>query len=60
MMVILDSAAAENHPCPPQLVASGAAHATISAMLANSGNQYLNPDYLTPLPNDVSVMNIHN
>ena len=28
--------------------------ATVATMLAATGNQYLNPDYLTPLASDVS------
>ena len=32
---------------------TAATHATVATMLAATGNQYLNPDYLSPMPSDV-------
>ena len=32
---------------------TAASHATVATMLAATGNQYLNPDYLSPMPSDV-------
>ena len=35
---------------------TAATHATVATMLAATGNQYLNPDYLSPMPSDVSYI----
>ena len=38
----------------PLDVQAAAAQATVATLLAATGNQYLNPDYLSPMPTDVS------
>ena len=37
----------------PLDVQAAAAQATVATLLAATGNQYLNPDYLSPMPSDV-------
>ena len=54
-MVILENAGSSATSSAP-IVLNSAARATVAAMLAATGNRYLNPDYLTPLPSDVSVI----
>ena len=55
-MAILESKDDASNPiATSQLdVQAAAAQATVATLLAATGNQYLNPDYLSPMPSDVS------
>ena len=50
-MAILENSDSSNTPIDAHTAAT---HATVATMLAATGNQYLNPDYLSPMPSDVS------
>ena len=51
-MVILDNTAMQLSP------PVGAAAAAAAVAASSAGNQYLNPDYLAPLPTEVSELAI--
>ena len=49
-----DSSTSTLSTAPIDVRHTSASHATVATMLAATGNQYLNPDYLSPMPSDVS------
>ena len=54
-MVILENVGSSATPSAP-IALNSAARSTVGTMLAAAGSRYLNPDYLTPLPSDVSAI----
>ena len=54
-MVILENGGSSATSSAP-IVFNSDARPTVATMLAATGSRYLNPDYLTPLPSDVSVI----
>ena len=56
-MAILDNSdSSTTLSTTPIDVHTAATHATVATMLAATGNQYLNPDYLSPMAGDVSFI----
>ena len=48
-----DSSTSKLSTAPIDVHHTAVSHATVATMLAATGNQYLNPDYLSPMPSDV-------